>query len=128
MVSRLVKKIDAPMFSITQLVIVCLIALLFGFVFNAGIVIPSGFVVWKSILFCAIFATAFMYTAQAFLQRYITELKVAIIYSFEPLFAALIAFLYLGEILSFKALIGGLLVFVAMFLSEFKVEKFVEAS
>lgn len=131
MVSRLVKKIDAPTFTITQLFTVGIITAVIGFLVNKQIVISDQIVVWRAILFTAIFASAYMYTTQAYLQRYITELKTAIIFSFEPLFAAVIAFLYLGEILTLKAIIGGLLIFFAMILSELRIkskEKFVEAS
>lgn len=122
LIARLVKGIEASMFAVTQLLTVGIITGIVGLAVNKEIVVSSSFVVWKAILFCAIFATAYMYTAQAHLQRYITELKAAIIFSFEPLFAAIIAFLYLGELITVKAVIGGLLIFIAMIISEIKME------
>jgi drug/metabolite transporter (DMT)-like permease len=122
MISRLVKKIDVPMFVVTQFLTVAVISAAIGLLFNGQIVISDQFVVWRAILFCAIFASAYMYTAQAHFQRYITEIKAAIIYSFEPLFAAVMAFLYLGEMLTPQAIIGGLLIFIGMLLSELKLK------
>lgn len=119
-VSRLVKKIDASLFSITQLLTVGVITGITGFIVNKEIVISNEYVVWQAILFCAIFASAYMYTTQAYMQRYITELKAAIIFSFEPLFAAIIAFFYLGERMTLLAIGGGIIMLFAMVVSEFK--------
>jgi drug/metabolite transporter (DMT)-like permease len=122
MISRMVRKIDIPLFTITQFLTVAIISAVLGILFNGQIVISDQFVVWRAILFCAIFASAYMYTAQARFQRYITEIKAAIIYSFEPLFAAVMAFFYLGETLTFQAITGGILIFIGMLLSEFKIK------
>lgn len=122
MIGRLVKKIDAPMFTITQLLTVATIAGVVGLLLNREIVISDQLVVWKAILFCAIFASAYMYTTQARFQRYMTELKAAIIYSFEPLFAAIIAYFYLGEVLGVRIIVGGLLIFFGMVLSELRIK------
>lgn len=117
-IGRLVKKIDAVLFSLTQFYTVAIITLILGLFINGEIVVAQNFTVWQAILFCSLFATVYMYTAQAQFQRYLTEVKTAIIFSFEPLFAALFAFIYLNEVLSNRLLFGGLLIFLAMVLSE----------
>jgi drug/metabolite transporter (DMT)-like permease len=117
MVGRISKNIDALMFTVTQLFTVGVITLIIGVFLNGRIVISDNPAVWNAILFCAIFAGGYSYAAQAYLQRYITETKAAIIFSFEPLFTAVIAYVYLGEMLAPRAIIGGLLIFFAMIIS-----------
>lgn len=73
---------------------------------------------WPGILYCAFLSTAFMYTVSNISQRYITAEKVAIIYLFEPVFAAIAAFFLLDELLSWRLLIGGLFIFAGTIISE----------
>jgi len=120
LITKLVKNINASLFVITQLFTVGIITGIVGLITNYRITISGDWNVWKAILFCAIFASAYMYTTQAYMQRYITELKTAIIFSFEPLFAVLVAYLYLNEQITSHTLIGGLLIFIAMIISEIK--------
>ena len=73
---------------------------------------------WPGILYCAFLSTAFMYTVSNISQRYITAEKVAIIYLFEPVFAAIAAYFLLDELLSWRLLVGGLFIFAGTIISE----------
>ena len=53
-------------------------------------------------------------------QRYTSSTRAAIIYSFEPVAAALIAYIILGEVLGIRGVIGGALIFGGMIISEMK--------
>ncbi|GAA0348140.1 DMT family transporter [Bacillus carboniphilus] len=71
----------------------------------------------------ALFVTALLATALAFfiqtkVQRYTSATRVAIIFAFEPVFAALTSFIALGETLSLAAGLGSLLIFSSMILAE----------
>lgn len=120
LISRFAKDINPPVFTIIQLATVGLENGLFGFLVNKNITFPNQFIVWKAILFCTVFASAYMYTTQAYLQRYITEIKAALIFTSEPLFAAIFAYLLLGERLLAKGVVGGILIIIALLLSELK--------
>ncbi len=120
LVGRLPDDVDASLFTIIQLFIVSVFSLLSGFIINGGLTISLDWVVVRAILFCAIFATAYIYIVQSHLQRNVSEIKAVIIYSFEPVFAAVVAYLYLGESLSGKAVSGAFLIFAAMIMSEIK--------
>jgi drug/metabolite transporter (DMT)-like permease len=78
---------------------------------------------WPGILYCAVFSTAYMYTVSNLSQRYITAEKVAIIYLFEPVFAAVASFLILHELLSQRLIIGGILIFAGTLISEVKFKR-----
>ena len=120
MIGRLVHNIDGRAFAIVQMGTVAVITLAAGLITNGRIEISGNYLVWRSIIFCAIFAGAFMYTVQALFQRHISEIKAVIIYSLEPLFGALIAVIMLGERITPAAMLGGALIMSAMVLSDLK--------
>ncbi|QRY55513.1 DMT family transporter [Sphingobacterium siyangense] len=78
---------------------------------------------WSGIGFCAIFSTAYMYSVSNISQKYISAEKVAIIYLFEPVFAAIAAFFILDESLSWRLLLGGAFILIATLISEVKFKR-----
>lgn len=117
-ISRMVPKVDASLFALVQFWTVSVVSVLAGLLVNGNIIISQSYEVWQSILFCAIFATVYMYTVQAHFQRYMSEVKASIIFSFEPFFAAIFAFIYLNEEFMLRTVSGGVLIFIGMILSE----------
>lgn len=116
-INRVAIKVNAAAFSITQYFVVAIIGLIVGLATNGTVTVPSEVSVWWAILFCAIFATAYTYTAQTYLQKYIGEIKASVIYSMEAVFAAIFAVIYLGESLTTNVLIGGSLIVIAVIIS-----------
>jgi drug/metabolite transporter (DMT)-like permease len=81
------------------------------------------FIFWNSNLILALVATSLLATAFAFYvqaraQRLTTANHTALIFSLEPFFAALFAFLILGQVLSLREWAGGILVLVGILVSE----------
>jgi drug/metabolite transporter (DMT)-like permease len=74
--------------------------------------------VWWSIILTGIFATALAFYMQNKFQRYSTATKTAIIFSGEPIFGAIFAYLLLGETVGLIAWIGGLLIIFSMIISQ----------
>ncbi len=94
-----------------------------SFVIAAGtraLSVPRGYIVWQAIIFCALFATSFMYAIQNRFQKFISEVKAAIIFSFEPLFAAITAWFYLHEQLTARIMFGGAFIFAGMLFAELR--------
>ena len=73
-----------------------------------------------SLLYLGVVATAGMLLLQAIAQRHVPADKAAVVYAMEPVFAALFGWLWLGEVLSSRAALGGAMVVVAVILSELK--------
>jgi drug/metabolite transporter (DMT)-like permease len=73
---------------------------------------------WTGMLYLGAVATAGMLVLQALAQRKVSADKAAVIYATEPVFAALFAWLWLGEMLSGRAALGGAMVVGAVILSE----------
>lgn len=97
----------------------CAAACLLVAVFVSGSVwLPDTNNFWKGVMFAAIPATAYMYGVQNTAQRYLAEEKVGLAYLFEPIFATLAGVLLLGEELTVRTIIGGLLIVGAMFIAE----------
>lgn len=70
------------------------------------------------ILYTSIFATLFTTTLQTKYQKLVSPTKAGIVYSFEPIFAAVIAFVFLSERVTTFGLIGAMLIFVGLIISE----------
>jgi drug/metabolite transporter (DMT)-like permease len=122
MVGKYTKKFDSVMLTFIQLISVGIIAGIIS-VFTAGFAMPQGYLVWQAIIFTSVFATSFVYVIQNHFQKFISEVKAAIIFSFEPLFAAVTAYFYLNEQITLRIIIGGLLILVGMLFSEIKFQK-----
>jgi drug/metabolite transporter (DMT)-like permease len=75
--------------------------------------------VWVALLITAIPATSLAFFVQSKMQKFTTPTHTALIFSMEPVFAAISAFFLAGEILTPKGLIGAGLVLVGMLIAEF---------
>lgn len=71
-----------------------------------------------ALLYTSILATVLSTTLQTKYQKYLTPTKVGIILSFEPIFSAITAYIILSERISRFSLIGGLLIFGGLLVTE----------
>ena len=72
-----------------------------------------------AVLVTSLIATVFAFFVQTYAQQYTTPVKTAVIFALEPVTAAFFGY-FNGEILSVKQIIGGILVIIAMIISEFQ--------
>jgi drug/metabolite transporter (DMT)-like permease len=70
------------------------------------------------LVYLGIVATAGMLFLQAMAQRHVSAAKAALVYAMEPVFAALFAWMWLAEVLSWHAAMGGAMVVFAVVASE----------
>lgn len=110
-----VVKTIVPMFATCTLIMLCV-----ALTDSTANWIPQNHEFWMGIVFCALLSTAYMYTISNLAQRYISAERVAIIYLFEPIFAAIAAIVLLDEQLTWRLLVGGLLIFIGTLISEVK--------
>lgn len=75
--------------------------------------------VWVALLVTAIPATSLAFFVQTKMQQFTTSTHTALIFSMEPVFAAISAFLFIGELLTPRGLLGAGLVLVGMLIAEF---------
>lgn len=67
-----------------------------------------------SLLYLGIIGTLVCYFISVWVQKYVTSLKVAVIFSLEPVFAAFFGYFALHETLNFKESIGAVLILVGV--------------
>ncbi len=106
---------------LTQIITVCILALLTAFIFAGFSMEPlrvnfSNYLVF-GILYTSIFTTLVTIGLQTKFQKNVTPTQAGIIYSFEPIFAAIFAFFLLNEKMSMFGLVGCALIFLGLIVS-----------
>ena len=83
-----------------------------------------------ALIMCSVLASAFAFWAQTSMQRFISPAKTAVILCMEPVFGAIYARVFGGELLGLWELLGGALVFFGMLLAvlPFSARAFLAAS
>lgn len=71
-----------------------------------------------AIIICALFATVFAFLVQTAMQRVLSPSHTALIFCMEPVFAALYAYLAAGERMGTIGMVGAMLIFAGMVVSE----------
>ncbi len=107
------KKENPITLGVIQLGVVGLLSTIFAIVFeNFSLNLDlKGYIV---ILSLALLCTAYCYTMQLYTQKYLSAVESSLILAFEPFFAVIFSFLFLGEILSFRASIGAILIMIGI--------------
>ena len=80
--------------------------------------LPQTPEIWGAMLFLAIICTAATTILQAIAQRDTTASHVGIIYTLEPIFASIIAYIFAGEVLLLRGYIGASLMIISILLME----------
>lgn len=73
-----------------------------------------------TLLYLGVCATAGMLFLQARAQRNVPADKAAVIFAMEPVFAALFGWMWRGELLGWRGIVGGMLMTVALILSQMR--------
>ena len=84
--------------------------------FAQGYEAPVDTAGWMVIIYTAVFCTAIAFVVQTWSQAHMSATKVAVILTMEVVFAAFFAIVLGGETLTVRALVGGVLVMLAMFM------------
>ena len=73
---------------------------------------------WISLIFLTVFCTGIAYIAQVIGQQYTTATHVGVIFTLEPVFAAIVAFLFAGERLLPRSYIGMVMMLISILIME----------
>lgn len=71
---------------------------------------------WIAVWGLALISSAYAYTAQTIAQKSVRPERIGFIYSLEPVFCAILAFLFFQEIMSLKEVYGAVLILVSIIL------------
>jgi drug/metabolite transporter (DMT)-like permease len=83
--------------------------------FKLGAVTPQG---WAGLLYCALITSVIAYTLWYWALNFIEAARVAVFNNIQPVVAALIGWILLGETITPIFVVGGLLVVAGVWLTE----------
>lgn len=112
-------KVDSLNLGITQLGFAGLFGFIFSLLFESPILPKTG-EGWFTILMLSILCSAIGFVLQTVAQKYTTPTRTGLIFSLEPVFAALFGYLFVQEIMSGKDIIGAALVLFSIFFTTVK--------
>jgi drug/metabolite transporter (DMT)-like permease len=116
------KKVDFMPLVFMQVAFTAVGAILFGIVFQLSGVNQTSFIINKdviiAVLYTSLLATIITTTLQTKYQKYTTPSKAGIIFSLEPIFAAIVAYFLLSEKISNFGYIGCIFIFCGLLISE----------
>lgn len=112
LITKYASTLDTYLLATIQIVVVAVLSGIVSLIFEKPF-IPTSLDVWSAIIITGVFATAFAIVAQNTMQAYTTATHTALIFALEPVFAAIAAFLIAGEVMSFRAILGGIFMFSA---------------
>ncbi|WNY22741.1 hypothetical protein MmiHf6_00260 [Methanimicrococcus hongohii] len=108
-----IKEIDALNLGITQLGFTFIYGTICAFLFETPH-LPTTESAWVSVLFLALFCTAFGFVGQVVAQKYTTPAHVGLIFALEPVFASIFAYLFASEQLLPIQVVGAAIVFISV--------------
>lgn len=113
--------VDAFQLGVFQLGFTGIFMLILSFIFEEP-VFPASGACWGSALFLAVFCTGVAFIVQAVAQQYTTASHVGVIFTLEPVFSGIVAFIFAGEILLPRAYVGAALMLAGLLLMEVDVK------
>lgn len=121
-VGKYASKADSLPFAIIQIGTVGFLSLLTSFM-TENPTIPQSLPVWLNVAALSIICTAGAYIVQNIAQKYTTATHTAVIFTAEPVFAAVFAYIIAGETLGAKGTAGAVLIVASMLFIELDVPK-----
>ena len=113
---RIPKSADSVAIGALQLGITAVVNFILSF-FLENFTVPSDLKVWGVIVILGVFCTAFCYIIQIYALKNTSAIQAGIILSLEPVFSAIFAYIFLGELLSKQGYIGAILLFISVILA-----------
>lgn len=118
LVGRYAPHTNAIVLAAAQILTVSLLSALFA-VFTPQPPIHMNLTVWLALLITAIPATSLAFLLQTKMQQFTSPTHTALIFSMEPVFSAISAYLLAGEVLTWRGILGAGLMLGGMLLAEF---------
>jgi len=111
------EEVDALQLGVYQLGFVGLMMLIMAFAIEQPCA-PKTIGIWGAVLFLAIFATGVAFVVQAIAQQHTSASHTGLIFTLEPIFSAIVAFIFAHEVLTPRAYIGAVLMVGSMIAME----------
>lgn len=119
LVGRLAPAVDHRLFAVAQAIPVAVLGGLAALAEHPGSAIASaGPDIWAAIAIMALTASAGALLVQSWAQRFTTPSHTGLMFAFEPVAAALLAHLILGEVLARRQALGAWLILMGIVVAE----------
>ena len=115
--ARFVRDCDPYWLTAIQIGVVALCSTLCGWTRGVDVFFWEPAILWALVI-CVVFATVFAFLVQTAMQRFTSPTKTALIFCLEPVFGAIYAHIFGGEILGEWGGIGAVCIILAMILAE----------
>ena len=120
------KDVDVFLLVLVQLITVSIFSLIFSLIFDETTFnIDFDYAFYKAVIVTAIFATVYAFLIQTYMQQFTTATKTAVIFSMEPVSAAIYGGYVGGEILSTIQITGAGLIIIATLVAEINFKKMI---
>lgn len=115
--STFTRSVESISYGIYQLGFAGLYAFILTILFETP-TLPTTAISWIAILGLGLVCSAFCFIGQTVAQQYTSPTHTGLIFSLEPIFAALFAVMFLGEGITTKLLIGGSFILIGNFVAQ----------
>ena len=119
------KDVNAISLGVLQLGFVGVLSFIFS-IFMETPKLPVGSESWLSVLALSIFCTAIAFIVQLIAQQHTTPTHTGLIFSLEPVFSAIFAFIFTGETLTTRGYFGASLLLISVLVAELDFKSFVK--
>lgn len=116
-VGKYTVKVDSIVMAIVQIGVVGFLSLIVSLAVETP-VLPNGTEMWISMLVLSILCTSGAFIVQNVMQKFTSTSHTALIYSGEPVFSAIFAYIVVGEVLTGRGIFGSALILSGMIVSE----------
>lgn len=116
-VGKFTSDVESISFAVIQVGVVGILSLITSAV-TENPVVPTSKEAWISILILSVVCTSAAYIIQNVAQRFTSSTHTALIYTGEPVFAAIFGYLFFRELLNTRGTIGAILILIGMITAE----------
>ncbi|WP_432663403.1 DMT family transporter [Wukongibacter baidiensis] len=116
-VGKYTAKVDSISLAIVQIGTVGFLSLIMTLT-TETFIIPQGSDVWINLLILSLICTSGAFIVQNAAQKYTSATHTALIYTGEPVFAAIFAYFISGEVLTARGIFGAFLILAGMLVAE----------
>lgn len=116
-VGKFTTEVDSIAFAVVQLGVVGVLSFITSFA-TETVMLPTSKEAWVCIVILSVVCTSAAYIVQSVAQRYTSSTHTALIYTGEPVFAAIFGYLFLKELLNTVGTFGAILILAGMIVAE----------
>lgn len=117
LVGKYTVRVESIPFAIMQIGTVALLSLITSVIIEKP-VIPTSYNVWINIVILSVICTSGAFIIQNVAQKFTSATHTALIYTAEPVFAAIFAYIVSGEVLGFMGSLGAVMILIGTLVSE----------